>query len=68
MRWVLIVAAAICEAFAYWGMKTVAGRAAFDEMAGIIPLAAAPLGLCLAIAALILWWRRTRARGTSEPR
>jgi hypothetical protein len=64
MRWILIVAAVICEGFAYWGLKTVAGRAAFDEMAGMIPLVAAPVGLCFAIAALVLWWRRSGARRT----
>jgi len=55
-------AAVACEAFSYWGLNTVPGRAAFDEMAGIIPLAAAPLGLCLALAALFFWWRDRRKR------
>lgn len=60
---VLLLALAIsCEAFAYWGLKTVAGRAAFDEMAGIIPLAAAPLGVCFAAVALLLWWRYRRSQ------
>ncbi|MEY2563220.1 MAG: hypothetical protein QOH88_1413 [Verrucomicrobiota bacterium] len=64
MKWILIVAAVICEGFAYWGLETRAGRAAFDEMAGMIPLAAAPIGLCFAAAALLLWWRGTRAGQT----
>lgn len=54
----LALAALACEVFAYWGLNTVAGRSAFDEMAGMIPLAAAPVGLCLAGAALLTWWRR----------
>lgn len=61
----LLAIAVACEAFAYWGLNTVAGRAAFDEMAGIIPLAAAPLGLCFALAALLLWWRRRRTQKAS---
>ena len=41
----------------YWGLNTTAGRSAFDEMAGMIPLAAVPLGLCFAGAALFVWWK-----------
>lgn len=58
----LVALAALCEAFAWWGLNTVAGRAEFDEMAGMVPLAAAPLGGVLACGALLLWWRR-RKRG-----
>ena len=57
---VLLVAGAACELFAYWGITTVPGRRAFDEMAGMIPLAAAPLGLVLMAAAVALWWYSRR--------
>ena len=60
---VLLIAAAAFEVFAYWGLNTVAGRAAYDEMAGMIPLAAAPVGLCFAAVAVLLWWRRRRTQG-----
>ena len=58
---ILILLALACESFAYWGLNTVPGRAMFDEMAGMIPLAAAPLGLVfLLTAALVFWRNRTR--------
>jgi len=53
----LVVAALACFGFSYWGLKTVSGRAAFDEMAGIIPLAATPVGLLLLICAAVLWFK-----------
>jgi uncharacterized protein (DUF697 family) len=61
---VLLILAVACEVFAYWGMNTVAGRRAFDEMAGIIPFAAGVFGGLLAACAVLAWWyaRRTRAR------
>jgi hypothetical protein len=49
-------------AFAYWGMFTHSGSSRFDEMDGIIPMAAgavAALSLLLACIAL-WWWSRTR--------
>jgi hypothetical protein len=62
-RWATILAilAVASEAFAYWGLNTVAGRHMFDEMAGMIPLAAACLGLLLVGMALLLWWRNHAA-------
>lgn len=51
-----------CELFAYWGLNTVRGRRAFDEMAGMIPLAAAPAGVGLLVLAAVLWWRATVRR------
>ena len=36
---VCALAGIACELFAYWGLNTVRGRRAFDEMAGMIPLA-----------------------------
>jgi hypothetical protein len=56
----LALAALSCEVFAYWGLNTTAGRSAFDEMAGMIPLAAAPVGMCFAGAALLTWWKNQR--------
>jgi hypothetical protein len=54
----LLVAGAGCFAFAYWGLKTPAGRRAFDEMAGIIPMVAGLVGAVFCVAALALWlWR-----------
>jgi hypothetical protein len=54
----LFVAGAGCCAFAYWGLKTPAGRRAFDEMAGIIPMAAGLVGAVFCVVALALWlWR-----------
>lgn len=54
---VLLVLALACEAFAYWGLSTVPGRRAFDEMAGMIPLAAAVLGGFLALGSAFAFWR-----------
>jgi hypothetical protein len=55
---VLLSVGAACLAFAYWGLKTPAGRRAYDEMAGIIPMAAGLLGVMLCVVALALWlWR-----------
>lgn len=54
----LLVAALGCFGFSYWGLNTVSGRGAFDEMAGMIPLAAAPVGILLLLCAAVLWWRR----------
>jgi hypothetical protein len=58
---VLIVLSLACEAFAYWGLSTVTGKQAFDEMAGIIPFAAAVLGVPLALGAAFAFWRSTRS-------
>jgi hypothetical protein len=54
----LFVAAMACLAFAYWGLRTPAGRRAFDEMAGIIPMAAGLAGVLFCVVALAIWlWR-----------
>jgi hypothetical protein len=66
---VLFVLAVSCEAFAYWGLSTVAGRSAFDEMAGMIPLAAAVFGVLLTVGSVVAYWRGGRVvvgRGKSE--
>ncbi len=61
------VLALACEVFAYWGMKTEAGRSSFDEMAGTLPLAAVPAGALLALSALVVWWLSKRAkRGSAQ--
>ena len=59
---ILTIAAIACEVFSYWGLSTVSGRSAFDEMAGMIPLAAAPAGLCFAAGAVVAWWRNRQAK------
>jgi lipopolysaccharide export LptBFGC system permease protein LptF len=59
----LLLAGAACEVFAYWGLNTARGRRAFDEMAGMLPLAAAPAGVVLILLAAVLWWRSWAKRG-----
>lgn len=56
----LLFTAVACTAFAYWGLKTKSGRAAFDEMAGIIPMGVGALGAILALAAVVAWWWLSR--------
>jgi hypothetical protein len=58
---VLAALALACESFAYWGLSTASGRRAFDEMAGMIPVAAGVTGILLAVAASIVWWRGRQA-------
>lgn len=53
---ILFALAVGCEVFAVWGVYTRAGRAAFDEMAGMLPMAAFPLGAVLALAAAGIWY------------
>ena len=55
---ILLTAAFACLAFAYWGMETPSGRRAYDEMAGIIPMAVGLVGAILGVVALAIWvWR-----------
>ncbi len=58
---ILLAAAVACLAFAYWGLATPAGRRAYDEMAGMIPMAAALAGAAFGLAAIAIWivrwWR-----------
>jgi len=46
--------------FSRWGIKTDQGRHTFDEMAGIIPLAAGALGVLLIVVGAI--WMIVRGR------
>ena len=46
--------------FAWWGLRTTAGRHTFDEMAGMLPFFAGILGMCLLFAGVI--WIVVRAR------
>ena len=57
---ILFLVALVCEAFGYWGLNTVKGRQAYDEMAGIVPFAAQVIGGFLALGAAFLWWRSSR--------
>lgn len=57
---VLCSLAVACEVFAWWGLYTRAGRTAFDEMAGILPMAAFPLGIVFALAAGGVWYFSSR--------
>jgi hypothetical protein len=61
----LIALAVACEAFGYWGLHTLAGRRAFDEMAGMIPLAAMGLGAVFAVAAAFAFWRSMQKKGVN---
>ena len=49
----LLAAAAALAAFGWWGLHTPEGRARFDEMAGMVPLAAWWGGLALGVVAAI---------------
>jgi hypothetical protein len=55
----LLILGTLTVAFGWWGVYTVAGRRQFDEMAGILPLAALALGALLIVIGLaLLLWRR----------
>lgn len=63
---IFLLAAALLIAFAYWGQYTDPGHRAFDEMDGIYPFLAGPLGNLLAAAAALVGWlgkRRSRSAG-----
>jgi len=63
---IFLLAAALLIGFAYWGQYTDAGHRAFDEMYGIYPFVAGPLGTMLAVAAAFAGWlgkRRSRSAG-----
>ena len=55
----LLILGVIAVAFGWWGTYTATGRRQFDEMAGILPLAALGLGgLMTVIGLALLFWRR----------
>ena len=62
---ILIVLAIACEAFGYWGLNTVDGKFTYDEMAGIVPFAAAVVGWIFAVIAVVLLWLKRCARKRS---
>lgn len=64
----LLALALACEAFAYWGLHTQAGRRSFDEMAGMVPLAVGAAGVPLALCALAVWWRSRRTERRERAR
>lgn len=58
----LLLLAALLIGFSFWGQYTLAGQHAFDEMDGLYPFVAGPLGTLLAaIAALTAWLARRRS-------
>lgn len=65
----LLTAAFACLAFAYWGLETPGGRRAYDEMAGIVPMATGLAGAVFVVAAAALWlWRWFTTRKDDEKR
>jgi 4-hydroxybenzoate polyprenyltransferase len=65
----LLVLAAVCGLFAYWGMFTTNGSHVFDEMSGMIPFFVGLAGVPLLLGAGICWWfvrRSEQARSTSD--
>ncbi len=56
---VLVIVSLGLGAFCYWGMSTETGRRRFDEMAGMIPMAAGALaGLLLIVGAVLVFIAR----------
>lgn len=56
----LLVLALVLGVFAYWGVYTRAGAARFDEMDGIIPVAAGAAAVLLLLGAALAWWLQSR--------
>lgn len=57
LPWGLLALGVGLEGFAYWGLNTVEGGHAFDEMAGMVPFAAGVLGGLCVLGAAFAWWR-----------
>ena len=62
---IFLLAAVLLLIFAYWGQYTAPGLRAFDEMDGIYPFVAEPLGTLLAAAAVLVGWLGRRRSGSS---
>ena len=63
---ILAAVAILLIGFGWWGVESGAGRARFDEMAGIIPFGAGIVGLgCLLLAGVLhaIAWKMRRRRG-----
>ena len=59
--------ALLLAGLAWWGLSTPSGRQRFDEMDGMIPVAAGVLAALLAIAAAFSWgFSRTGRRNRPE--
>lgn len=56
----LVAVAIVCFAFGVWGVTSESGKRRFDEMAGMVPLAAVGAGFVLLLSAAVIWWLRTR--------
>jgi Mg2+ and Co2+ transporter CorA len=64
MRTTSIISAimsALLGMFSWWGINSVAGQHAYDEMAGIVPYFAGLLALILAVAAIVFFWASRRS-------
>jgi hypothetical protein len=65
----LAVTGALLLAFGFWGTQTAMGRHQFDEMDGIIPVAAGTLGgFCLIAAAIVDMLAERRERKAARAR
>lgn len=63
----LAIAGALLLAFGFWGTQTATGRHQFDEMDGIIPVAAGTLGgFCLIAAAIVDMLAERRERRAAK--
>ena len=65
---VLFLLATACAGFAYWGMNTVDGRIAINEMPTALPGLAMVVSAVAALLAVFLGWRSTRRRARSRSR
>ena len=59
----LLLLAVLLIGFAFWGQYTLAGQHAFDEMDGLFPFVAGPLGTMLAAIAAVTAGLARRGRG-----
>jgi len=69
LSFVLLIGALACCTFAYWGLETPSGRQAYDEMAGMVPMAAGVAGVIFFVAAVAIWfWGRISTRKQNNRR